>query len=404
LRLSLKQGDGSSLLAVGPRAAAPRFKGYHEGPVDLRGAETVAVARGVVRDPYYKGSVTDLEVSLAPPDAAPPREGRWVEVSGALSDTGICLHPAERFVLRRFAQDGTSRLQQAASPALWGAIEGLDGDQVFADTWVVPLRSPTLPPARHTNMVVLAGAGLVVDPGATTNKERTRALTLLRAVRAASGGLQAIFCTHHHLDHLAAARWLAERLDLPLWGHRRTAALMSGRGDLQRTFEDGEEIPHHKGGTSGWVTLLTPGHAPGHLCLWHEGTRRLVAGDMVAAEGTVVVDPEDGDMAVYIESLRRLASLDAAALVPGHGPVLVPAEPVLRYYIAHRLEREQKVIDALITDAVPLDQVLAAAYDDVPKVLLPLASRSLESHLRKLEAEGRISRRGSLVCRRAELP
>ena len=381
-------------MAVGSRSEVPRFKGRHEGPVGAPGAETVAVVGGVVLDPYYKGGRSDLEILLAPRDAAPQPEGRWLAVAEALSDTRICLHPAERFALRRFAQDGTSRLHQASNRALWAAIEGVDGDQVFADTWVVPLRSPTLPPARHTNMVVLGGAGLVVDPGATANKERARALSLLRALRAPAGGLQAIFLTHHHFDHVAAASWLSERLGLPLWGHRRTGGLLGGRGELARTFEDGEEIPGPAGEPSGWVTLLTPGHAPGHLCLWHEGTRRLVAGDMVAAEGTIVVDPDDGDMHAYIESLRRLAGLDAAALVPAHGPVLVPAEPVLRYYISHRLEREQKVLDSLITDAVPLDQVLAATYDDVPKLLLPLASRSLESHLRKLEAEGKLFRRG----------
>ena len=113
----------------------------------------------------------------------------------------MLLHPAERFALRTFALRGESLLRRASTPALWRPFEGVAAHQVGPELWVIPLRSPTLPPARHTNMLVLGGPGLVVDPGAQRKDERQRALGYLRQIEASGTPLQAIWLTHHHLDH-----------------------------------------------------------------------------------------------------------------------------------------------------------------------------------------------------------
>jgi glyoxylase-like metal-dependent hydrolase (beta-lactamase superfamily II) len=124
------------------------------------------------------------------------------------------------------------------------------------------------------------------------------------------------------------------------------------------------------------------------------------AGDMVAGEGTVLIDPhDDGDMAQYLRSLGRLEAAGATRLVPAHGPVLDDPVGVCRHYVAHRLGREAKVLAAIDRGGRDFGDVLAQAYADTPRVLWRLAVRSLEAHLRKLVDEGAIERDGACVRR-----
>ena len=66
----------------------------------------------------------------------------------------------------------------------------------------------------------------------------------------------------------------------------------------------------------------TPGHAPGHLAFHLRERRALIAGDMVGGMSTILIDPEQGDMGAYLDSLERLRRLDCRTLLPGHGPPL----------------------------------------------------------------------------------
>ncbi len=122
----------------------------------------------------------------------------------------------------------------------------------------------------------------------------------------------------------------------------------------------------------------------------------MIAGDMVASVGTIIVEPTDGDMLLYIESLRKMAELEPAALLPAHGDVIQQPQAVLSFYIEHRLMRERKVLEALEARGKPSRprHLVAQAYDDTPKHLWPLALQSIEAHLIKLEREGRITKEG----------
>src|SRR5206468_5603923 len=137
--------------------------------------------------------------------------------------------------------------------------------------------------------------------------------------------------------------------------------------------------------------IFTPGHAPGHLCYLEPRTRTLVAGDMVAGEGTILVSTfDDGDMGLYLSSLARLAALDLHALVPAHGPPTAAPHALVEHYRSHRLMREQRVIGALRGrgGTARADEILAQVYDDTPRAAWPLAALSLDAHLAKLVAEG----------------
>src|SRR5262249_15358279 len=144
--------------------------------------------------------------------------------------------------------------------------------------------------------------------------------------------------------------------------------------------------------------LFPPGRAPGRLCFLEPRTRTLVAGDMVAGEGTILISPlDEGDMGLYLDSLARLSALDLHALVPAHGPPTAAPRGLLEHYRSHRLMREERVIAALRSrgGTARADQILAEVYEDTPRTAWPLAALSLDAHLAKLVAEGRARRDGA---------
>lgn len=257
---------------------------------------------------------------------------------------------------------------------------------------VVPLRTPTLPPATHTNCYIVgeAARAAIVDPASPYADEQAR----LDAYLADHGIVPAaIVLTHHHVDHVGDAARLQARLGVEVLAHAETAARVAGRLTVTRTIADGERLPF---GPRGLRAVFTPGHAPGHLCFVDEAARAIVAGDMVASVGTIIVEPGDGgDMAQYLGSLRALKrEVDAGAttLLPAHGPPIVDGGARLDFYVAHRLEREGRVLAALSSTPARVEELVPHAYPDVPPAIYGLAARSLLAHLLKLEHEGRARR------------
>jgi len=91
-----------------------------------------------------------------------------------------------------------------------------------------------------------------------------------------------------------------------------------------------------------------------------------------------------------VDGLRRLRALGLERLHPGHGPIVEDPAAKLDGYIAHRLERERRIVGALEAGARSHDDLLAAAWDDVPAGLRLPATWTLEAHLEKLREEGRL--------------
>jgi glyoxylase-like metal-dependent hydrolase (beta-lactamase superfamily II) len=248
----------------------------------------------------------------------------------------------------------------------------------------LPVRTPTLPPATHTNVYVVGEERLlVVDPASPWPEEQA---ALDRFLDELPGRVEAIALTHHHLDHVSGAGHLARRLGVPIAAHAETARRLDGRLAIDRPLDEGQRLPY---GPAGLLVLHTPGHAPGHVVLIDEHSGSVIAGDMVASIGTIIIDPPDGDMAVYLASLERLRTLAARRLLPAHGDPIDDPERLLSFYIAHRLEREARVVAALAAGAAPVDELVPRAYPDVAPALYPLAARSLLAHLIKLRDEGR---------------
>lgn len=257
-------------------------------------------------------------------------------------------------------------------------------------------RTPTLPPATHTNSYALGEREvLLVEPATPYDDERRAWLEWARGMASRGQRLIALLVTHHHVDHVGGAAFLGRELGLPIWAHEATAARLPELG-VNRRLADGETLSLDGLTSRRWTVLHTPGHAPGHVCLFDAEQRIVVVGDMVATQGTILIEPGDGDMRAYLAQLERLASLDARVALPAHGDPIDAATEHFRRYVAHRLDRERKVRVALEEaggEGAELETLLRAVYADTPRVAWPLARLSLMAHLEKLELDGLASRR-----------
>lgn len=247
---------------------------------------------------------------------------------------------------------------------------------------VVPIRTATLPPADHTNCYLVGDPNddfIIVDPAVRYREDMEN---LADAVERHNGQPVAIAFSHSHGDHLADMDLLKEAFDLPVWGSDYTSKSV----DCDKILNDGDKLQL---GNQTWEILITPGHHPGHTCFLSEAG--LVAGDMVAGFGTILIPPETGDMDVYLEQLRRLKDLNTNLLFPSHGPVIALPNKKITYYIKHRTARHEKVLNAVLGGLSNISDIAIKAYEDTPDAHPGLAQDQTLAHLISHQRQGRIT-------------
>lgn len=247
-------------------------------------------------------------------------------------------------------------------------------------------------PGTNSYLVGDAASGFIaIDPGPADTQH------LERLWRAAGGQVRMIVCTHSHPDHSPGAAPLQAMctprppiLGLPSADTARVASDFTP----ERALADGEEL--HLTGADGVAlhtlrVIHTPGHAANHLCLVLLQDGMLFSGDHVLNGSTTVVDPPDGDMNAYLESLDKLSAACAAHgidfIAPAHGYVIGQAADAIAALKAHRLRREAKILGVMQADpGGTLDDWVQRAYDDVPPRMWPVAKRSLLAHVQRIES------------------
>jgi glyoxylase-like metal-dependent hydrolase (beta-lactamase superfamily II)/8-oxo-dGTP pyrophosphatase MutT (NUDIX family) len=254
------------------------------------------------------------------------------------------------------------------------------GEPKRLDRWVTRLIAPNpgMMTGPGTNTYIVGGVA-VIDPGPAIDSHIEKILE--------NKNLKWILCTHTHLDHSPAAAAVKAATGAQILG-RPAPAGQDATFKPDFVLENGQRVDL---GDISLRAIHTPGHASNHLCYMLEETRMLFTGDHVMQGSTVVINPPDGDMRAYLQSLERLLGEDLAIIAPGHGYLIGAPHRELRRLVAHRLNRERKVVAALERLKHPsIDEMLPLVYDDVPERVHRVAARSLTAHLEKLVADGAV--------------
>jgi len=205
---------------------------------------------------------------------------------------------------------------------------------------------------------------------------------LAAALDARHARLTHVLVTHGHADHaggataLAAAQPDAEFLKHP-WpeeDHRFPVAW--------RALCDGDQV---QAAAENITVVATPGHSPDHLAFWHEASRTMFTGDLVALGTSVMIHASrGGNLADYMHSLERVLTFNPVVLLPAHGPRVENPQALITAYLEHRRQREQQVIAALRAGHTTVEAIAESIYHGLDAALMPAARENVCAHLEKL--------------------
>ncbi len=263
---------------------------------------------------------------------------------------------------------------------------------------VIPCRTPTLPPATHTNAILVGTSRrYLVDPAPEDPAERRMLFGMVDRLLG-TDRLEGVLVTHHHRDHIGSVAAAAARYRVPVGAHPETFARMPALPGETMALGDGDRLNLGAApdGSPDWKleVRFTPGHAPGHLVFVDSRYGAMLAGDMVSSLSSILISPEDGDLGRYMDSLRRLAGECRGVVHPAHGAPVAAGRDLLLGQIRHREAREAALLEAL-EEARPrsLGAIGRRVYPvgEIPGEgpIRRLAETALASGLAKLEREGR---------------
>lgn len=336
--------------------------------------------------PYEAISEMQNPEFVTPDDAL----GRW-------SRSEILISPPVLISLQELSKSG--KPEEAAETLLSRSLL-LDGNIDYVElnsrVIVMPLKTPTLPPATHTNCFIVGRKDFIVIDAASADPDEQRKLANLVDLMIESGGVcREIIVSHLHNDHHGGEFALKQHLkdvhgiEVPVSTHPATAESLP---DLKfdRLIDEGTdyELTDQAGAPFALQTLHTPGHARGLLAFYDEEFGFLLSTDNVVGAGTVVIAPTEGNMRHYLETLSRLRNLpNLRHLCGSHGSAIYDAKSKIDSYIRHRAERKQQIIEAVSAGANTTEEIVKVVYPGLQDDLIRLALKTVEAHLEMIEDE-----------------
>jgi glyoxylase-like metal-dependent hydrolase (beta-lactamase superfamily II) len=308
---------------------------------------------------------------------------------------------------------------------------------------------PTIPPYLHTfsiptpfpvgpvNVYLAEGDPLtLIDAGPRYGPARQALENGLAGRGYGAADVRRVVLTHAHADHCGLAAELARASGAEVLTHavsvpwleksanaRRLAfyaEVMHWAGvpvktlvDLSRmrrgvdrydepivpdgTLADGDVL--QLGGEE-WQVLHTPGHAGGLICLYQPQRRLLISSDHLLRDissNPVVEPPAPGEtgrprrLVEYMAQLRRVAALDVALALPGHGPPITDHRALIRERLAFHEARAHRMLEVMGERALTAHEMAGVLFPGVDPVDYFLAISEVVGHLQWLEVEGRVT-------------
>jgi glyoxylase-like metal-dependent hydrolase (beta-lactamase superfamily II)/8-oxo-dGTP pyrophosphatase MutT (NUDIX family) len=403
----LTKGQRASLLddLETARMSWPKLLQHYELHLDAR--DFTFVGRWVTPPFSLRRFDTWFFLATCPPRQDPnviPGElasGKWIKASDAYNlwlQSEITAVPPTLHALKTLSMGLTSDLVERflATPNAHGeAVRRIE----FRPNYICfPVRTPTRPPATHTNCYLVYSSSeiLIFDPGSPYEDEQQALAATVDELMSEGRIVREIVLTHLHPDHVGGVNALRTNLgeNVRLAAHKATAEALSDV-KVNHLISDGDSLTLNGEPTIKLRALHTPGHARGHLC-FHDAERKvLLTGDNIVGLGSVLIDPPEGNMIDYLKSLERLRSIpDLTILFGGHGPAIATPYQKLDEYINHRLERERNILAAVESGITEPSEIVAKVYTDVSPKAYAMAERAVIAHLEKLIAEGKVKAEG----------
>jgi glyoxylase-like metal-dependent hydrolase (beta-lactamase superfamily II) len=254
----------------------------------------------------------------------------------------------------------------------------------------------------HGTGTYILGTGnvAVIDPGPDDEEHIDSILACL-----VEETVSHILVTHTHLDHSPGCRLLQAKTGAPTYAYGPHGAGKLEKGVQVEEGGDMDFSPDHlvkhgqiiQGGDWSVECVYTPGHTSNHLCFALREQKALFSGDHVMAWSTSIISPPDGDMADYMASLELLLNRDDEIYWPTHGPSIVEPKVHVQAFIAHRLEREQQIINCIKGGTLHIREMVPLMYTDTPEFMYPAAARSVLAAMENLVAKGTIEASDGVV-------
>ncbi len=265
--------------------------------------------------------------------------------------------------------------------------------------FVAPLEAKTKPPATTTNCFLVGQERVyVVDPATTEVDEQARLFEKIDRVIAAGSTIAAVLVTHSHPDHIGAVSETASRYDVPVGGHRDALPVLDlVEGVKTFSIADGDvfDLGTAPDGSGEWTlrALYTPGHSKDHLAFMESRYASCIVGDLLSAVSTVLIDPPEGHLGTYLETLERLHGESVSMVYPSHGPAVHTGPKMIQHFIRHRTDRVQQICAAIESGVREEVDLVRLVYHDLSAELMPLAARSLAASLEYLTEQERAHQR-----------
>ena len=237
--------------------------------------------------------------------------------------------------------------------------------------------------------LVLGKRAAFIDSGDGTDGDTDKIVSLWRSL--GSPHVDLIILTHRHYDHSGGAAKLAN-----ITGGR-IASSFDEKSHIDQFYSS--EVVHHVLEHGDLIDLdgalleilLTPGHTLGSISIMYYEEKVLFTGDTILGDSNTTIMCDQGDMELYLNSLRNLQNYEIRLIAPGHGPVVRRPMVEINRIIEHRLNRERQIFELISTQKNTIDEIFNSIYINLETELAHLAREQIRSHVVKLQREGRIT-------------